>query len=108
MARFVDDLKPPGHLAAVFVRSPHAFAAINSIDLTAARSHPGIQSVLLAADMKSAGAGNVSQPMPLTGPDGAKLKVPFRPALADGRVMHVGQPVAIVIAGLVCPRARGC
>jgi carbon-monoxide dehydrogenase large subunit len=97
-ARFVDDVQPPGYLAAVFVRSPHAFAAINYINLTGALSHPGVRSVLQAADMKSAGAGNISQPMPQTGRDGAKLKVPFRPALADGRAMHVGQPVALVIA----------
>jgi aerobic carbon-monoxide dehydrogenase large subunit len=97
-ARFVDDVRPPGCLTAVFVRSPHAFAAISSIDRTAAVSRPGVHSVLIAADIMSAGAGNVSQPMPQTGRDGAKLKVPFRPALADGRVMHVGQPVALVIA----------
>jgi len=97
-ARFVDDVRPPGYLAAVFVRSPRAFAAISSIDLTAAISYPGVHTVLIAADITSAGVGNVSQPMPQTGRGGAKLKVPFRPALADGRVMHVGQPVALVIA----------
>ena len=95
---FVDDVRPPGYLAAVFVRSPHAFAAISSIDLTAAISYPGVHTVLIAADITSAGVGNVSQPMPQTGRGGVKLKVPFRPALADGRVMHVGQPVALVIA----------
>jgi hypothetical protein len=36
--------------------------------------------------------------MQQAGRNGEKLKVPFRPALADGRVMHVGQPVALVIA----------
>ena len=97
-ARFVDDVRPPGYLAAVFVRSPHAFAAISSIDLTEAVSRPGVHSVLIAADITTAGGGNVSQPMPQTGHGGTKLKVPFRPALADGRVMHVGQPVALVIA----------
>jgi carbon-monoxide dehydrogenase large subunit len=97
-ARFVDDLQPPGHLAAVFVRSPHAFAAIRSSDLRTALSHRGVKSVLMAADIESAGAGNISWPIPQTGRDGAKLRVPFRPALADGRVMHIGQPVAMVIA----------
>src|SRR3954462_6905520 len=32
------------------------------------------------------------------GRNGAKLLVPFRPALAAERVMHVGQPVALVVA----------
>jgi carbon-monoxide dehydrogenase large subunit len=35
---------------------------------------------------------------PLAGRGGAKLIMPFRPVLARDRVMHVGQPVALVIA----------
>jgi aerobic carbon-monoxide dehydrogenase large subunit len=97
-ARFVDDVRPPGCLAAVFVRSPHAFATIRSTDVTVAISHPGVHAVLTAADIKAAGSGNVSRPIGLVGRNAAKLKVPFRPALADGCVMHVGQPVALVIA----------
>src|SRR5262249_39421719 len=45
-----------------------------------------------------AGIGNVSRPIPLVGRDKSVLVVPFRPALADGRVLHVGQPVALVVA----------
>ena len=30
-----------------------------------------------------------------------KLKVPFRPALADQRVLHVGQAVVLIVAELL-------
>ena len=38
--RFGDDVKPDGALAAYFVRSPHAFAKIERIDVAAAKSAP--------------------------------------------------------------------
>ena len=36
--RFGDDVKPDGALAAYFVRSPHAFATIERIDVAAAKN----------------------------------------------------------------------
>jgi carbon-monoxide dehydrogenase large subunit len=54
--------------------------------------------VLTAAEMQAAGVGNVARALPLTGRDGVPLKVPHRPALAGDRVLHVGQPVALVVA----------
>jgi carbon-monoxide dehydrogenase large subunit len=97
-AKFVDDLRPARCLFGFFVRSPHAFAAIKSINIDGAVSHADVVAALTASDMKAALAGNVSWPMRVAGRDGAELKVPFRPALADDRVLHVGQPIALVIA----------
>jgi carbon-monoxide dehydrogenase large subunit len=97
-AHFVDDVRPPDCLFGVFVRSPHGFATIKSIDVGAAVSRPGVRAVLTASDMNAAGVGNVSRPIRLVGRGKAELKVPFRPALASGRVLHVGQPVALVVA----------
>src|SRR6516164_6165555 len=96
--RFVDDDGEQGHAFGVFVRSPHAFARIRGIDTSEARSAKGVLAVLAAADIKAAGIGNVSAHPPLPGRGGAKLVMPFRPALADERVMHVGQAVALVVA----------
>ena len=73
-------------------------ARIRSIDTSEARSAEGVLAVLTAADIKAAGVGNVSAHPPLPGRGGAKLIMPFRPSLADERVMHVGQPVALVVA----------
>jgi carbon-monoxide dehydrogenase large subunit len=96
--RFVDDDNSPGHAYGFFVRSPHAFARIKAIDTSEARAAPGVLAVLTAADMKAAGVGNISGHFPMQGRGGAKLVVPFRPALADDRVMHIGQTIALVVA----------
>jgi len=97
--RFVDDAEPQGRVYGFFVRSPHAFARIVKIDTDAARKERGVIAVLTGADMKAAGVGNVSAHPPMVGRGGAKLVLPMRPALADDRVMHVGQAVALVVAG---------
>jgi carbon-monoxide dehydrogenase large subunit len=96
--RFVDDDGAQGHAFGFFLRSPHAYARIRGIDTSEARSAEGVLAVLTAADIKAAGVGNVSAHPPLPGRGGAKLIMPFRPSLADGRVMHVGQTVALVVA----------
>jgi aerobic carbon-monoxide dehydrogenase large subunit len=96
LGRYAADVPLPGQTQAYFVRSPHAFADIRSIDTAAAKAAPGVVGVLTAADME--GIGNVSQHPPLAGRAGQKLIVPHRPALAGTTVRHVGEPVAVVIA----------
>jgi aerobic carbon-monoxide dehydrogenase large subunit len=98
LGSFVDDRRAAGQAAAFFVRAPHAFADVRAIHSEAARRHPGVLAVLSAADLSAAGVGNLSRPIPMVGRGGAALKIPYRPALADGRVLHVGQPVALVVA----------
>jgi aerobic carbon-monoxide dehydrogenase large subunit len=98
LGSFVDDLQTAGRAAAFFVRAPHAFADVRVVDSEAARRHPGVLAVLTAADMAAEGVGNLCRPIPMVGRNGAMLKVPYRPVLADGRVLHVGQPVALVVA----------
>jgi carbon-monoxide dehydrogenase large subunit len=94
--RFCDDERMAGEAHAVFVRSPHAFAAIRAIDTATATSLPGVLVVLTAADMARAGIGNVTVATPV--PNGPDLVVPRRPALAADVVRHVGDPVALVVA----------
>jgi len=94
--KFIDDLKLPNQAAAVFVRSPYAHAEIQSISIEAALAVPGVIAVLTCADMD--GIETVSRPIPIAGRDGKPTIVPNRPALAASRVMHVGDPVALVIA----------
>ncbi|HEY8268520.1 MAG TPA: xanthine dehydrogenase family protein molybdopterin-binding subunit [Xanthobacteraceae bacterium] len=96
--RFMDDAALPGQCIGAFVRSPHAHARIRKLDIEAARGMPGVLAVLTTADMEKAGVGNVSRCPPLPGKGGKPLHVPFRPALAGERVMHVGQAVALVVA----------
>jgi aerobic carbon-monoxide dehydrogenase large subunit len=97
--RFVADAPLPHQAYGYFVRSPHAHARIRSIDTAAARAADGVLAVLTAADMDAAGAlGPITRHFPMTGRDGAALIEPLRPALAAERVMHVGEPVAFVVA----------
>ena len=93
---FVDDEAAAGQAYGVFVRSPHACAAIGAIDTAAAGGHRGVLAVLTARDMEQAGIGNLTIAAPVPGPD--RLVVPHRPALAADCVRHVGEAVALVIA----------
>src|SRR5579863_3669205 len=102
-ASFADDARASGEVHGVFVRSPHAFARVGTIDGAAARAAPGVLAVLTAADMAEAGVGNVTLAIPV--PNGEALVVPHRPALAGAWVRHVGDPVALVV-GLTEAAAR--
>jgi carbon-monoxide dehydrogenase large subunit len=94
--RYVADAPLPNQAFAYFVRSPHAFARIISVDTSGAAGMPGVIAVLTAANMD--GIGNISRHPPLPGRDGAKLIVTNRPALAKDRVLHIGEAVAVVVA----------
>src|SRR5665811_800247 len=85
--RYGDDVKPEGALAAYFVRSPHAFAKIERIDTTAAKSAKGVVAVLTAADLEAAHYHSISHGHPIPGRGGQKPVSPHRPVLAGDRVM---------------------
>ena len=94
--RFADDVRGARQTYACFVRSSHAAARIRAVDTGEAQHAPGVLAVLTAAD--TAGIGSISRPVPQKGRDGAALKAPHRPALAGERVVHAGEPVALVVA----------
>ena len=94
--RYAADVPLPNQAYAYFVRSPHASARIVSIDTSAAEKAPGVVGVLTAKDM--AGVGNLGRHPPVPGRGGKALILPHRPALAGERVVHIGEPVAMVVA----------
>jgi aerobic carbon-monoxide dehydrogenase large subunit len=96
--RFMDDPSLPDTAYAVFVRSPHAHARVVSVNAEEARKAKKVLAVLTAADMKAANVGSVSRHPPVQGRAGAKMIMPFRPSLAGEKAMHVGDPVAMVVA----------
>ncbi|HZD89410.1 MAG TPA: xanthine dehydrogenase family protein molybdopterin-binding subunit [Pseudolabrys sp.] len=96
--RFGDDVKPAGALATYFVRSPHARARIVHIDTSAAKQAKGVRAVFTAADLADAHYHSVSHAHPIPGRGGKMPYSPERPVLAGERVMHVGEPVALVVA----------
>jgi carbon-monoxide dehydrogenase large subunit len=90
--RYVDDLVLPGLLHAFVVRSPVAHARIMSVDVSEARTAPGVAGVFTAADMDGVG--------PLPGGEGLPpgAQNPAHHALASEKVLWAGQPVALVVA----------
>jgi len=94
--RYVEDVTVPGEAHAYVLRSPHAHAVIERIDTTAARGMPGVLGVFTEADLRAEAIG----PLPCVAQVATvdPMIVPPRYALARGRVRHVGDPVALVVA----------
>jgi carbon-monoxide dehydrogenase large subunit len=96
---YVTDVTPPGLHHVAFVRSPHAHARIGKIDTSKAARRPGVFKVVTGQDIKG-----LCAPLPLGGASaegGGAAAVSIgrkHYALAVGRVLHVGEPVAAVIA----------
>jgi carbon-monoxide dehydrogenase large subunit len=95
---YLDDLRLERVAQTVVLRSPHAHARIARIDAAAARAMPGVLAVLTGDDAGDDGL----QPMPPTVAANVQTGDPFayspQPLLASGKVRHVGEPVALVIA----------
>jgi carbon-monoxide dehydrogenase large subunit len=88
---YVGDLRIPGCLDAVFVRSEMAHGELRSIDLTAARETPGVVACWSHADLPF-----LPDTPPMMDPGSVRGR-PW-PALATDRVRYVGQPLAVVVA----------
>ena len=85
--KFVDDIAPVGTTHVAFARSPYAHAKINSIDTSAAVAADGVVAVYTYDDV--AHLGDLL----------AQVKIAKgRPLLANGKVNHVGEAVAMVVA----------
>lgn len=97
-ALFVDDVQMPGMLHAAFLRSDYAHARLRSIDVSAARAHPGVVAVYTAEDM-----GDFWRPGPLLVPaphsiPGLIFNKRTQIPLVRDKARHVGEPLAVVIA----------
>ena len=94
--RYTDDIQTQGELVAVFARSSVAHGRIVSIDTSAAAAMPGVQAVFTGEDFVEVG-GNPAGWL-INSRDGEPMKEPKRPVLAHGKVRHVGDAYAAVIA----------
>ena len=92
---YVNDVRLEGALQLAFVRSPHAHAILKRIDTSAAKKIPGVVAVLTGADI-NAEVGVIHTPI---APEMfASMNKQGYSMLAEGRVRHVGEPVAVVAA----------
>jgi carbon-monoxide dehydrogenase large subunit len=99
LGRYSDDVNLPRQAYAVVVRSPHAHARIRAIRTAEAQKAPGVLAVLTGADLAADGLGNLPTDSTRKRRDGSPALPTPRPALVRERVRHVGDPVALVVAG---------
>jgi carbon-monoxide dehydrogenase large subunit len=95
---YTDDINRPGQGYAYFLRSPHAHAKIKSIDSQAAAAMPGVSAVLTGAELNADKIGNLICGWMITSKDGSPMKMAPHPALARGKVNHVGDALALIVA----------
>ncbi|HTM72205.1 MAG TPA: xanthine dehydrogenase family protein molybdopterin-binding subunit, partial [Pseudolabrys sp.] len=104
---FADDVNVPGQARAAFLRSTHGHGLIRRIDAGAARNAAGVLAVITGEDLRAAGVGYI----PYLALGGFTMDPPTetpRPALAQDRVRHVGEPIAMVVAETLAQAVDAC
>jgi carbon-monoxide dehydrogenase large subunit len=96
--RYTADVNLAGQAYACFLRSDRAHAEIVSINAKPALAAPGVIAVLTGEDTARAGFRTPPPAAKFPGREGMTVRVPNREVLARGRVHHVGQEVALVVA----------
>lgn len=99
--RYLDDITIENESHAVFVRSPHACAIINSIDVSAALASPGVIAVLTGADADADGVPQIPCMAEIPVKEGTTQKMPPRPIMESKLARNAGVAVAMVIAETV-------
>src|SRR3954465_6757425 len=93
--RFVDDVALPGLLHLVVVRSTHAHARLGRVDVSQALGAPGVVAALTGAE--GGRLGGWVEPLPVN-PRVAGQRLLDAHAMAVHKVLHVGEPVAALVA----------
>ena len=94
--QYTDDVTLPGQTSAYFIRSPHAHAKIKSIRKDKALKSPGVVAIFTGDDTKA--INGLPCGWLITDVNNQPMKEPPHPVLAQGKVRHVGDQVAVVIA----------
>jgi len=93
--RYLDDIKLAGMAYVAVLRSPYAHANINSVDVSAAKTMPGVLAVITGADIPY-------NPLPMAWPAGGSAglqnNVNTPRVLATDSVKWTGEGVAAVVA----------
>src|SRR2546425_2601785 len=93
-AKYTDDLTLPGMLWMHVVRSPLAHARINGVDLSRARSMPGVIATFSGQDLAADWAGPLLMAWPVT----EDINNPPHWPLAKDKARYQGDGVAVVVA----------
>ncbi len=93
---YTDDINVNGQAYVHFLRSDVAHGRIKGIDTAAAAAMPGVVRIFTGADFE--GVGGIPCGWQITDRHGEPMQEPPHPILAQGKVHHVGDPIAAVIA----------
>jgi carbon-monoxide dehydrogenase large subunit len=93
---YTDDINLNGQAYVFFLRSDIAHGTLNSVDTSAAESMPGVVKIFTGADFEA--VGSIPCGWQVTDKHGEVMQEPRHPVLAHGKVRHVGEPIAAVVA----------
>jgi len=96
--QYIEDDNRDGTLTMVVLRSPVGHGKLNAVVTETAAAMPGVRLILTGGDLDRLGVRPMTSRMPVQDVSGAAMLEPERPALARGKVVYVGQPVAVVVA----------
>lgn len=96
--QYTDDIVLPGMVYAYILRSPHAHARINSIDISEAEKAEGVVKIYTGKDIAESGVGGIPTGWQVNFKNGETMKEPPHPILVTDKVLHVGDNVACIIA----------
>ena len=94
-ANWTDNIKLPGMVHLSMLRSPFARAKVTKLDVSAALERPGVVAAFTGADLAEEWPGGVPCAAVVT----EEQKTPFFPPIVTDEVRHVGDVVAVVVAG---------
>lgn len=94
--RYTDDLNVAGQAYVHFLRSDVAHGTLNSVDTSAAAAMPGVVRIFTGADFE--GVGGLPCGWGITDRHGNPQQEPAHPVIAQGKVRHVGEIIAAVVA----------
>jgi len=93
---YTDDINVHGQTYVHFLRSDVAHGRIAALDTSAAEAMPGVVRIFTGADFEA--VGGLPCGWGITGTDGSAMQEPKHPVLASGKVRHVGEAIAAVVA----------
>ena len=96
VGNYTDDINVFGQTHVHFLRADVAHATINSIDIAAAEAMPGVVKIFTGADFEP--VGGIPCGWQITDRHGEPMQEPKHPIIAHGKIRHVGEIVAAVVA----------
>ena len=96
VGQYTDDINVYGQKYVCFRRSDVAHGIIKGVDASSASTMPGVVAVFTGDDF--AEVGGIPCGWQITDRFGEVMNEPAHPVLAQGKVRHVGDPIAAVVA----------